>query len=97
MNCSFLWRTEKGSPDGLRVYKWTGRNDYVAFCDMDGFSFGGGYVRRTFFFVVCNSSFVPLGTVIMDSTLTVISLKEQLILVQLLITNASHTVSKKGV
>ena len=41
---SFLWKADKNSADGsgVRVYKWTGRNDYVALCDTDGFSFGGG-------------------------------------------------------
>ncbi|THH01682.1 hypothetical protein EW145_g6872 [Phellinidium pouzarii] len=39
---SFLWRLDPYEPHGLQVYKWTGRNDYVALCDTDGFSFGGG-------------------------------------------------------
>lgn len=40
----FLWRVDPHDNNDLRVYKWTGRNDYVALCDKDGFSFGGGYV-----------------------------------------------------
>ncbi|KAI5116309.1 hypothetical protein M0805_009635 [Coniferiporia weirii] len=39
---SFLWRVDPHEPHELKVYKWTGRNGYVAFCDTDGFSFGGG-------------------------------------------------------
>ena len=26
----------------LRVFKWTGRNDYIALCEPDYISFGGG-------------------------------------------------------
>ena len=41
---SFLWKVDKDASDGsgVNVFKWTGRNDYVALCDLDGFSFGGG-------------------------------------------------------
>ncbi|KAL5527993.1 hypothetical protein ACEPAG_6794 [Sanghuangporus baumii] len=42
---SFLWSVERKdmeSEDDVHVYKWTGKNGYVAFCDTDGFSFGGG-------------------------------------------------------
>ena len=40
---SFLWSIEKkNESQDLHVYKWTGRNGYVAYCDTDGFSFGGG-------------------------------------------------------
>ncbi|KAH8106581.1 TLD-domain-containing protein, partial [Phellopilus nigrolimitatus] len=39
---SFLWRVDPYEPHALSVYNWTGRNDYVAFCDTDFFSFGGG-------------------------------------------------------
>ncbi|KAF9782422.1 TLD-domain-containing protein [Thelephora terrestris] len=35
---SFLWK----SKDTLHVYKWTGKNDYVALCEPDYLSFGGG-------------------------------------------------------
>jgi len=35
---SFLWKFK----DTLHVYKWTGRNDYVALCELDYLSFGGG-------------------------------------------------------
>ena len=39
----FLW---KMLPDEkLRVYKWTGRNDYVALCEPEYISFGGGCVH----------------------------------------------------
>lgn len=37
---SFLWSFR---PDEqLRVYKWTGKNDYVALCEPEYLSFGGG-------------------------------------------------------
>lgn len=46
---SFLWRYHRPSSkdDGLEegtldVYKWTGRNDYVALCEPGFISFGGG-------------------------------------------------------
>ncbi|PIL26353.1 hypothetical protein GSI_12109 [Ganoderma sinense ZZ0214-1] len=37
---SFLWQMV--GKDRLRVFKWTGRNDYVALCELDYISFGGG-------------------------------------------------------
>ncbi|EKM48308.1 uncharacterized protein PHACADRAFT_155199 [Phanerochaete carnosa HHB-10118-sp] len=37
---SFLWKLLP--EDRLRVYKWTGRNDYVALCEPEYISFGGG-------------------------------------------------------
>ncbi|TFK81490.1 TLD-domain-containing protein [Polyporus arcularius HHB13444] len=37
---SFLW--QKVGPDRVRVFKWTGKNDYVALCEPDYISFGGG-------------------------------------------------------
>jgi len=27
----------------IKVFKWTGMNDYVALCEKDSVSFGGGY------------------------------------------------------
>ncbi|KAG8902166.1 oxidation resistance protein 1 [Tulasnella sp. 403] len=47
---SFLWKTtsgdgrdkRKGRVEGVKVFKWTGRNDYVALCEADQLSFGGG-------------------------------------------------------
>ncbi|KAG8975287.1 oxidation resistance protein 1 [Tulasnella sp. 425] len=46
---SFLWKTvgpdptsHLGRPSGVKVFKWTGRNDYVALCESDYLSFGGG-------------------------------------------------------
>ncbi|KAL6307308.1 TLD-domain-containing protein [Sparassis latifolia] len=37
---SFLW---KRIPDNqLKIYKWSGKNDYVALCESDYMSFGGG-------------------------------------------------------
>ncbi|KAG2357240.1 TLD-domain-containing protein [Suillus spraguei] len=36
---SFLWRYQQGTLD---VYKWTGKNDYVALCEPGFISFGGG-------------------------------------------------------
>ena len=35
----FLWKFANGQ---LKVYKWTGRNDYVTLCEPDSISFGGG-------------------------------------------------------
>ena len=35
---SFLWKFK----DNVRVYKWTGKNDYVALCEPEYLSFGGG-------------------------------------------------------
>ena len=37
---SFLWQMV--ASDRVRVFKWTGRNDYVALCEPDYISFGGG-------------------------------------------------------
>lgn len=37
----FLWRYLDGK---LSVFKWTGKNDYVALCEPGYLSFGGGYV-----------------------------------------------------
>lgn len=37
---SFLWKFK----DTLHVYKWTGKNDYVALCESEYLSFGGGQV-----------------------------------------------------
>jgi len=44
---SFLWKTTSSSgrldkADGVNVFKWTARNDYVALCEPDYLSFGGG-------------------------------------------------------
>ncbi|TFK37228.1 TLD-domain-containing protein [Crucibulum laeve] len=36
---SFLWKYTGGA---LKVYKWTGKNDYVALCEYNCLSFGGG-------------------------------------------------------
>ncbi|KAJ7582643.1 TLD-domain-containing protein [Mycena floridula] len=36
---SFLWKHDKGK---LQVFKWTGRNEYVALCEPEFLSFGGG-------------------------------------------------------
>lgn len=35
----FLW---KASSDEVRVFNWTGKNDYVALCEPESISFGGG-------------------------------------------------------
>ena len=37
----FLW---KAHGDGVRVFSWTGKNDYVALCEPESISFGGGCV-----------------------------------------------------
>jgi hypothetical protein len=47
---SFLWRADADSTSSVKVWKWTGRNDYVALCEPDSISFGGGYVFFSFFF-----------------------------------------------
>ncbi|KAF5385693.1 hypothetical protein D9757_005528 [Collybiopsis confluens] len=36
---SFLWRYVNGN---FQVFKWTGKNDYVALCEAEYLSFGGG-------------------------------------------------------
>ena len=38
---SFLW---KAHGEDVRVFKWTGKNDYVALCEPESISFGGGCV-----------------------------------------------------
>jgi hypothetical protein len=38
---SFLWKVI-GDGDKVRVFKWTGKNDYVALCEPESISFGGG-------------------------------------------------------
>jgi len=40
---SFLWKKEVDD-DNVRVFKWTGKNDYVALCEPESISFGGGCV-----------------------------------------------------
>ena len=37
----FLW---KAHGDGVRAFSWTGKNDYVALCEPESISFGGGCV-----------------------------------------------------
>ena len=32
----------------VKVFKWTGMNDYVALCEKDSVSFGGGYETLCF-------------------------------------------------
>lgn len=44
---SFLWKQAdtdflNGNPTKVQVFKWTGKNDYVALCLPDSISFGGG-------------------------------------------------------
>lgn len=42
---SFLWRTTRApgtDEDGVQVYRWTGKNTYVALCEPAFISFGGG-------------------------------------------------------
>jgi hypothetical protein len=43
---SFLWKTTRGSSstadDAIKVFRWTGRNDYVALTEHSFLSFGGG-------------------------------------------------------
>ena len=37
--CRFLWKFDG---EKLEVFKWTGKNDYVALCEPEFISFGGG-------------------------------------------------------
>jgi TLD len=47
----FLWRYVEGKLD---VYNWTGKNDYVALCEPEYLSFGGGCVHFLFlFYLLC--------------------------------------------
>jgi len=50
---SFLWKWLEEEND-LRVFKWTGRNDYIALCEPNFISFGGGYVPSFFSILSCN-------------------------------------------
>ena len=45
----FLW---KASSDEVRVFNWTGKNDYVALCEPESISFGGG-CDTVLFFLPC--------------------------------------------
>ena len=36
----FLWKVL--SEEKIRVFKWSGKNDYVALCEPEFLSFGGG-------------------------------------------------------
>lgn len=38
---SFLWKQESDETP-VHVFKWTGKNDYVALCEPEYISFGGG-------------------------------------------------------
>lgn len=40
----FLWKVKDKNKPEVKVYKWTGKNDYVALCEPGYISFGGGYV-----------------------------------------------------
>ncbi len=42
----FLW---KANGDEVRVFNWTGKNDYVALCEPESISFGGGCDTILFF------------------------------------------------
>ena len=44
---SFLWKKAEGD-DEVKVFKWTGKNDYVALCEPESISFGGGCVPPFF-------------------------------------------------
>ncbi|EIM84600.1 TLD-domain-containing protein [Stereum hirsutum FP-91666 SS1] len=39
---SFLWKVKDKNKPEVKVYKWTGKNDYVALCEPGYISFGGG-------------------------------------------------------
>lgn len=41
-NYRFLWKFEGTGPRKLKVFRWTGKNDYVALCEPEYLSFGGG-------------------------------------------------------
>jgi hypothetical protein len=49
---SFMWKYVEGK---FEAFKWTGRNDYVALCEPEFISFGGGYVLHSFM----SSAFPP--------------------------------------
>ena len=48
----FLWKLQP--EDKVRVYKWSGKNDYVALCEPEYISFGGGYV--SLFHCLCSEA-----------------------------------------
>lgn len=45
----FLWKVKDKNKPEVKVYKWTGKNDYVALCEPGYISFGGGYVSSRYF------------------------------------------------
>jgi hypothetical protein len=49
MDPRFLW---KASGDEVQVFNWTGKNDYVALCEPESISFGGG-CDTVLFFLPC--------------------------------------------
>jgi hypothetical protein len=51
----FLWKFAGDSDNvvgNLKIFKWTGRNDYVALCELGYLSFGGGSVNLVFVLAV---------------------------------------------
>jgi hypothetical protein len=60
----FLWKLSSSGTDtdgggavlAVKTFKWTGKNDYVALCETDSISFGGGYVSNLLysFFILPN-------------------------------------------
>jgi hypothetical protein len=64
----FLWRYVGGMLD---VYKWTGKNDYVALCEPEYPSFSGGCVIFIYFVKLWNYILLVTGTVGMDYTSTI--------------------------
>lgn len=66
---SFLW---KAHGEDVSVFKWTGKNDYVALCEPESISFGGGCAMMISYPAVLNIIDHPfyLGTGIMGSILT---------------------------
>ena len=45
MCARFLWR--EGAQGAVEVFRWTGRNEYVALCEPEFISFGGGCVSSS--------------------------------------------------
>ncbi|KAG5637154.1 hypothetical protein H0H81_005598 [Sphagnurus paluster] len=60
---SFLWKYTPTSGE-LKVFKWTGRNDYIALCEPEFISFGGGDGNYGLYLdeALCDGSSAPCPT-----------------------------------
>lgn len=88
---SFLWKYVDGV---LKVFKATGKNDYIALCEPMYLSFGGGSVCFTLFAFIVDELIV--GTVTMASIWTTPCLKVRLHLVQRSTTNRCALATPRG-